>query len=155
MLWTITTKAIIQSLKSKVRSLKFEVSSGNSLWFLAYEISFRIYNVDNCNVSSIREEVSKKIKTCTFKSIQLQFPPKDPMVNKQKQNSTTPPFFCAKWYNQAVKTNDWPPKIPTLRLRKYLGCLFSHKEQAMDGVFHVGCNYNWLYFNFDSAYNIS
>ena len=32
------------------------------------------------------------------------------------------PFFRDKWYNNAVKTNVWPPKTSTLvlRLKKYL-----------------------------------
>ena len=88
---------------------------------LKNETSFRIYIVDNCNLSSIREEVSKKINACTFKPIQLQFRQKEAMVNSikcllsvkqtkwhlsnhRRQNSTRPPFFCVKWYNQAEKT---------------------------------------------------
>ena len=34
------------------------------------------------------------------------------------------PFFRDKWYNKAVKTNVWPPKSSTLRLRKHLGYAF-------------------------------
>ena len=41
-----------------------------------YVTSFKIYVVQNCKLSSIREVVSKKIKTCTFKPIQ-----KDLMIN--------------------------------------------------------------------------
>ena len=33
-----------------------------------YETNFRIYVVNNCNLSSVREVASKKIKTCTFKT---------------------------------------------------------------------------------------
>ena len=33
---------------------------------------------------------------------------------------TNAPLLGDKWYNQATKTNVWPPKISTLRLRKYL-----------------------------------
>ena len=106
---------------------------------LKNETSFRIYIVDNCNLSSIREEVSKKINACTFKPIQLQFRQKEAMVNSikclfsvkqtkwhlsnhRRQNSTRPPFFVLNGTIKPRKPNVWPPKISTLRLREYFGC---------------------------------
>lgn len=44
-----------------------------------YATSFRIYIVNNCNPSLVREVVSKKIQTCTFKPIRLQLWQKDQM----------------------------------------------------------------------------
>ena len=46
-----------------------------------YETSFTIYFVNNCNQSSVKKVVSKKIKTCSFKPIPLQFWQEDPMFN--------------------------------------------------------------------------
>ena len=35
-------------------------------------LDFRLYIINNCNLSSVREVVSKEIQTYTFKPIQLQ-----------------------------------------------------------------------------------
>ena len=73
-------QALLTARNSPLHPAVEESHSHEFLQFLAYETSFRIYIVDSCHLSSIREVVSKKIKTCNFKPIQIQFRQKNRML---------------------------------------------------------------------------